>query len=123
VVFLGDVETDFEVDDVFFLVVAVVAAVAPNRSAPAHRSDKISIQTLFFNRLSSEGQAVGPAHHVEVCYGVVPARKELVHFVGVPPVWLRRAPGVAAVMIWNTTGSPGFSEAQMRVTSSTLITG
>jgi hypothetical protein len=34
----------------FFDVAGVVVVVAANKSAPAHKTDKISIQTLFFNR-------------------------------------------------------------------------
>jgi len=104
----------------FFLGVAGGVVVAANRNAPANRTVRISIQTFFFNS-DSRTQARMPVLQI-YWFGTVPARNELTHLDGAAAVWPRRAP-VAACMIWKTTGSPGFSEDQMRVTSSALITG
>src|ERR1700730_3236868 len=105
----------------FFLDAAAGCVVAANRKVPASRTVRISIQTLFFNT-NSTTQARTPALQI-YWFGTVPARNELTHLDGVAPVWPRRAAPVAACMIWKTTGSPGFSDDQMRVTSSALMTG
>lgn len=106
----------------FFDAVGGVVVAAANSNAPANRAVRISIHTLFFNRFS-EGQ-VGDLPHKALFYcvlGVVPAKNELTHLGEGVPAW-RVAP-TAACMIWKTTGSPGFSELQMRVTSSAFVTG
>jgi hypothetical protein len=76
------------VDFFFFEAVVVVAVVAPNRTTPATRSDRISIQTLCFNTLSrtapyGSGSSASAAPCVTTkdywLFGVVPARNELTH--------------------------------------------
>lgn len=80
----------------FFLGVAGGVVVAANTKAPANRTVRISIQTLFFNRCSRRAGR-GPAPQL-YWFGTVPARNELTHLEGAAAVWPRRAPVAACII-------------------------